>query len=693
MRLGLVAAIATVLALGASSEATPAAPAHSLGPNILEMQPAAPTQLSYLNVSGQALMASDGTCSITLNGDPLYVETCRPGKIRAIVPITAQSGAIRVVADGEASIPVSISVSPRPSPASPTDGIEVGQIHIKIVNGSDVSAIVASRGDGPLAATPLGSPGESDLAGWYRLSVQPGQEIAKAASYSQVAGVEYSGPVPVAAPTATANDPLYQNGSQWNLPKIQAELAWDISRGSGVTIGMMDDGLNPSHEDLSGHALPGWNCQGGTDVSPVVSTWHGTAVASTLAAVTDNNKGIAGLAWDSRVLPLRAYGANCDALFLVEKAIAAQSRVMNMSIAYGIPFPALCATLGTARASGMVLVAAADNHNTSNIPDPAGCDHVIAVGATIPDDSKAEYSNYGPELDISAPGGQGPVGACTDALIPVANYPSGYTSACGTSFAAPQVASVAALLAARGFSACTIEETLLNPNNVDPINWQGGVGRLNAGKALAWWGGGPIVSNGNVPDGSLVREESSPDVYVVYGGAKFSLVDPATFNAMGFSWRNVQCMPDYFLSQNGIRDAPRDKTLLREFSSAPIYVVHCDARFHVPDAPTLTMLITNGYANQPVYVVPNGGATAFTTTPRDGCLMREVTTPDLLFVMCAGRRWQVPSSYVLDRLQAVGGVTTLQVLWDGALAGVSSTSSLNTCHDTDGDHFSDIVEA
>jgi thermitase len=298
---------------------------------------------------------------------------------------------------------------------------------------------------------------------------------------SQIPTVLYAGPVPLPKPTATPNDTHYP--SQWALSKISAGGAWDYSKGNGIIIAVIDTGFATTHSDLQNHMLTGWNCGGTTNVGPFNNSNHGTMVAGIAAAVTNNATGIAGVGWNSSIMPLRYFrddGQACDVGILVDRARTSGAHVINMSLTYGGPNPGICPVIENAHDAGLVVVAAAGNNNSSAPEDPAACFRVIGVGATTNTDSKASYSNFGSWLDVSAPGGS--CGGTTSTDILSTTYPSGYTTGCGTSFAAPHVAGQAALLMAQGLDNCRAATTI--KQTTDSINWQGGTGRINAHRSV-----------------------------------------------------------------------------------------------------------------------------------------------------------------------------------------------------------------
>jgi subtilisin family serine protease len=243
-------------------------------------------------------------------------------------------------------------------------------------------------------------------------------------------------------PAAMAvNDPYA--GSEWHLSKIGAQTAWDTTMGRGVTIAVLDSGVNVNHPDLKDRLVPGYNLyNGNTDVTDVCG--HGTPVAGTAAATGNNATGVAGVAGAASIMPLRiAYtdSTGCHAYFsTIANGItyAADHGVKLANISYtGIAGSS--SVLSAARymnsKGGLVFVSAGNNNIDENVtPDPS----LVVVSATDSSDNKASFSSWGNFVTISAPG----------TYIWTTNNSLGYSQWQGTSFSAPVVAGVAALMMA-----------------------------------------------------------------------------------------------------------------------------------------------------------------------------------------------------------------------------------------------------
>jgi serine protease len=336
-------------------------------------------------------------------------------------------------------------------------------------------------------------------------------------------------------PAMTPNDPLY-NGNQWHYYEatagINAPAAWDITTGAGEVVAVLDTGIT-SHSDLNANVIGGYDfitalttandgdardaspadpgdwvtldeCPGGNSASN--SSWHGTHVAGTIAAVTNNNVGVAGIAHSGKVVPLRVLGKCGGTSSDINDAIrwaagltisgvpanANPAKVINLSL--GGPGSCLASTqlaIDAAVAAGATVVIAAGNDNDDSAGyQPGNCNNIITVGAMDRTGARASYSNYGTKIDITAPGGGGgqPVASTlnTGTTVPVAENYVGYN---GTSMATPHVAGVAALVndvASPGLTPAAMESLLKVTSRTQPVpcTLGCGVGMLDAHAAV-----------------------------------------------------------------------------------------------------------------------------------------------------------------------------------------------------------------
>jgi serine protease len=309
---------------------------------------------------------------------------------------------------------------------------------------------------------------------------------------------------------------------QWGFGTSNASInvrpAWDKATGTGVVVAVIDTGIT-SHADLNANILPGYdfisdaamardgggrdnnaNDEGdwyaanecGAGIPASNSSWHGTHVAGTIAAVTNNTTGVAGTAYNAKVVPVRVLG-KCggytsdiaDAIVWASggtvsgvPANANPAEVINMSLGGG----GSCSTtyqnaINGAVSRGTTVVVAAGNSN-ANVSSsvPANCANVIAVAATTSAGARASFSNYGAGIDVSAPGQAILSTLNSGTTVPGA---ASYASYNGTSMAAPHVAGVVALVqsvAPTALSPAAIETLLKNTARALPGACSGGCG-------------------------------------------------------------------------------------------------------------------------------------------------------------------------------------------------------------------------
>ena len=293
------------------------------------------------------------------------------------------------------------------------------------------------------------------------------------------------------------SDPSYPD--QWALPKI----GWDsvfgsVTPGGSSVIAILDTGIDASHPDLGGLVLPGYSAFPGSDAQ-TDPNGHGTEMAGSAAALTDNGAGVAGVAYAGvSLLPVQVLGADgtgqdSDIISGIVWATDNGANVILMAFSNPGYSPALQAALDYAWDNGVVLVAAAGNDGSGTVTYPAGDRGVIGISATDSNDALASVSNYGQEIFLAAPG----VDVATTA------HGGGYASVTGTSASAAIVAGAAAFMHA-------VDPSLSNgvvigrlARTADPAGTQEqtGNGRLNMARALSDTSTDPVQPVGAPPLG------------------------------------------------------------------------------------------------------------------------------------------------------------------------------------------------
>lgn len=293
--------------------------------------------------------------------------------------------------------------------------------------------------------------------------------------------IVYAEPNYILQPTAVPNDVYYP--LQWHYPQISLPDAWDITTGSSdVVVAVIDTGVVLRHPDLSGQLVSGYdfisdpaisNDGDGIDSNPDDpgdgatnddSSFHGTHVAGTVAAATNNGIGVAGVAWKSRVMPIRVLGQGGGTTYDISQGIyfaaglsndsgtvpAKKADIINMSLGGAGYSQTMQDAVNAAYNAGVIIVAAAGNDNVDATNySPAGLSNVITVSAVDYSAAKAPYSNYGTVVEVAAPGGNtgadGNADGYADGVLSTVDADS-YRFYQGTSMAAPHIAGVFALM-------------------------------------------------------------------------------------------------------------------------------------------------------------------------------------------------------------------------------------------------------
>ncbi len=267
---------------------------------------------------------------------------------------------------------------------------------------------------------------------------------AVAKEYEKNPWVEYAEPNYIGRTTGIPNDPLFS--SQWGMTKIKAPEAWDLTHGSSsVKIAILDSGIGDSrfpHPDLSSKVVASTYFTGG---SAGANDWygHGTGVAGIAGAITNNAVGIAGVGFDSNLMNVKVLDNSGGAFILdvangIRWAVDNGAKVISISWGTSVNSPTLQSAVDYAWSNNIVVVVAAGNSpgGSSNPSYPAAFANSIAVAGTDPDDELYVNSHFGDWVDVAAPG----------TGIQSTTRTGSYGSFTGTSFAAPFVSGLAALL-------------------------------------------------------------------------------------------------------------------------------------------------------------------------------------------------------------------------------------------------------
>ena len=287
-------------------------------------------------------------------------------------------------------------------------------------------------------------------------------------------------------------DPDDELWDEWqdDMRRIGMPSAWEIGTGSPeVVVAVIDTGYERTHEDLEAVPIVSRrNIRTGTN-KVTDGYGHGTHVAGTIAASTNNGPGVASMAPGVTIMPVKVldsngYGYWSDFLDGVDWAVAHGADVINMSLGSGLSAQQVASwqpTFTAAWEAGTMVIAAAGNNNNNNLFYPASFANVVSVAATTNGDAKASFSNFGPMIDVAAPG------------VSVASAFKGntYWSMSGTSMATPHVAGLAALIRSLHpeFTLAEIE-TAIKSTALD-LGAAGrdnvfGYGRIQAPLAMTW---------------------------------------------------------------------------------------------------------------------------------------------------------------------------------------------------------------
>ena len=343
--------------------------------------------------------------------------------------------------------------------------------------------------------------------------------------------VDFADPNFIRKPMVIPNDSFYD--LQWHYPLINLPQAWDVTTGSNdVIVAVVDTGVLLDHPDLIGQLVSGYDFISdpdiavdgdGLDANPDDpgdqdiggSSFHGTHVTGTIAAATNNAMGGAGVAWQTMIMPLRALGKGGGTLYDIMNAVryaagftnpsgttpSRAADIINLSIGGSSPAQSESELYKEVREAGVIIVAAAGNQGASASLYPASYPEVICVSAVTIQRELAEYSNFGDDITVAAPGGdlQYDVNGDGhgDGVLSTSGDDTGegivmvYAISQGTSMAAPHVSGVIALMKSvySGLTPDLFDALLMNGDITQDIGLPGrddsfGYGLIDANKAV-----------------------------------------------------------------------------------------------------------------------------------------------------------------------------------------------------------------
>jgi thermitase len=287
---------------------------------------------------------------------------------------------------------------------------------------------------------PIGAQKKSSIKGIgvFVVSVPAGAEVKVVQALSRNPHIKFAELDRVLPPSLTPDDPQYAN--EWHLPDIGATTAWNSSIGTGVTIAILDSGVDPTHPDLQAALVPGYNFyDNNTNTTDVYG--HGTEVAGAAAAIGNNGIGVAGVAFTSKIMPIRVtdtsgYGYYSLIASGLTWAADHGARVANISFQGAAGSSTILSAAQYMRNAGGVVVVGAGN--TGTLESYPASTAVTAVTAVDGSNNVTSWSSYGSFVDVAAPG----VSICTTKMG------GGYGCVSGTSVASPVTAGVYALMMA-----------------------------------------------------------------------------------------------------------------------------------------------------------------------------------------------------------------------------------------------------
>jgi serine protease len=380
------------------------------------------------------------------------------------------------------------------------------------------------------------------------LSARPEVEIAEPdATYSLLPGEEIAVSREDITWKGYPNDPLYPK--QWHMRQIGMPEAWKLADGNGVTVAVLDTGVAYENykqfkllEDLEGITFVHPFDFVDNDKHANDDHAHGSHVTGTIAQMTNNGIGVAGVATNVKIMPLKVLSGSGSGSVAgiadgIRYAADKGAKVINMSLGGAFPSRVLKKAVEYAHGKGVAVVCAAGNESRGKVGYPAAYPGAIAVSATQQDEAITFYSNTGKDIDIAGPGGNtrdsgGGRGNKDGGVLQntiVTNDPTKaeYAAYMGTSMASPHVAGVAALVVGEGVTDPDMVEKILKESARKPANQQYSTDRYGAGivdapaavlKARAGTGGGWQLGLGLLMAGAVAASARKRGLGVKLGG-------------------------------------------------------------------------------------------------------------------------------------------------------------------------------
>ncbi|WP_394793303.1 S8 family peptidase [Armatimonas sp.] len=296
------------------------------------------------------------------------------------------------------------------------------------------------------------------------------------------------------APMGTKpNDPLYDK--QWNFRMIDTEGAWERTRGKGAVVAVIDTGVTKARDFKQTTFTAGYNFVSKT-TNADDDHGHGTHVAGTIAESTNNNEGVAGIAFEATIMPLKVLsaegsGSSADIADAIRFAADKGANIINMSLGSMYPSDVIHEACKYARKKGVTIVCAAGNSFREGVGYPAAFPECIAVSSVGPSGKLSKFSSWGKQVALAAPGGD-----MIDSKDPndgilqntVYSGQDDYFAFQGTSMASPHVAGAAALAYSQGTKDPAkikdlLQKTASKPKENNTKKY--GAGILNVGKLTA----------------------------------------------------------------------------------------------------------------------------------------------------------------------------------------------------------------